>query len=319
MANANKKPLTTDVPQLHTLVYELEAQMHYLKEQIQLMAQGQFGAKADHVDVNQITLFESGDTELIDVETRSELTPDKGKTPSDSNNQKQSIRVLKGLPVVREDIELPVEERQCDHCHSELKDMGSDVQRQIEYQPASLTKLEIHRHKYACPCCDQTIKRAPVKAVPIPKSVASPSLLAHLIVSKYADHLPLYRIDQRLERLGLHLPRKTQGDWLAKCGELLLPISQIMMNDVLSRGHVYTDDTILPMQNDDADRHRTIQSRIWVYRTDQQQDPPIVTYDFHDRGLKMHRLLFCKTIAVICRLTPTRDMTIYLNPVRFKK
>jgi transposase len=280
MGNTNKKPLTTDVPQLHTLVYELEAQVHYLEEQIHLMAQRQFGAKTDHVDVNQITLFDSDETELVDVETPSEVSSGTDKTVPQGDTNKQTIRVLKGLPVVREDIELPVEERQCDHCHVELKDIGSDVQRQIDYQPASLTKREIHRHKYACPCCDQTIKRAPAKPVPIPKSVASPSLLSHLIVSKYADHLPLYRIDQRLERLGLHLPRKTQGDWLAKCGELLAPISKIMMNDVLSRGHVYTDDTILPMQNDDHDRQCTIQSRIWVYRTDQQQGPPIVTYDF---------------------------------------
>lgn len=315
MGQINKQPLTTDVAQLHALVYEQAAQIQQLQEQIQLLVQRQFGAKSDHVDVNQITLFESDETELVDVETLSKVSSGTGKTVPKDGTNKQTIRVLKGLPIVREDIELPIEERQCDHCHVEVKDIGSEVQRQIDYQPASLTKREIHRHKYACPCCDQTMKRAPLKPVPIPKSVASPSLLAHLIVSKYADHLPLYRIDQRLERLGLHLPRKTQGDWLAKCGELLLPISQIMMNDVLNRGHVYTDDTILPMQNDDADRHRTIQSRIWVYRTDQQQGPPIVTYEFSRSGAKGAPAAILQN----CRLMPTRVMTICLNRVKFKK
>lgn len=161
-----------------------------------------------------------------------------------------------------------------------MQDIGSDIQIQIEYLPAKLQRKEIHRHKYACKQCEQSVKRVPAKTVPIPMSLASASLLAYLIVSKFADHLPLYRIDHRLQRLGLALPRKTQGDWLLKCGELLRILVERMTTDVLKRGHVYTDDTILPLQNDDPERKRTIQSRIWVYRTDDQHGPPVVTYDF---------------------------------------
>lgn len=218
---------------------------------------------------------------MIEVE---DSNADSSKKPHSnepsSSSQSKHIRVLKDLPVTREDIELPAEQRQCGQCGAEMKDIGTDVQRQMDYQPATLQHREIHRHKYACQCCDSSIERAPVKAVPIPKSIASPSLLAYLIVSKYGDHLPLYRIDKRLERLGLILPRKTQGDWLGKSAELLAPLAGLMLQDVLNRGHVFTDDTILPMQNDEPGRHRTIQSRIWVYRTDDQHGPPIVSYDF---------------------------------------
>ncbi len=283
MSNTACKPqsssvLTTDVPQLHTMVNELQSQVDYLKEQLQLAIRGQFGSKADVVNLDQMPLFEGEDTELVTMDS----ARDAGKSSSSSTKEKgtQTLRILKELPTVREDIELPEDQRHCECCGHELRDIGSDVQVQIEYQPATLTRKAIHRHKYACKHCKGGIERVPPKAVPIPKSWASASLLAYLIVSKYADHLPLYRIDKRLERLGLVLPRKTQGDWLLKSGELLSSLVKIMMADVLKRGHVYTDDTILPLQNDDPSRKRTLQSRIWVYRTDDQHGPPIVTYDF---------------------------------------
>lgn len=225
-------------------------------------------------------LFDSDDSQLItEQEGATRVTKNESST-GQSDKGSRTLRILKDLPVIREDIELPSDQRECDSCGHELNDIGTEVQTQIEYQPATLQRKETHRHKYACKHCECSIKRVEPKVTPIPKSWASASLLAYLIVSKYADHLPLYRIDKRLERLGLSLPRKTQGDWLLKSGQLLEPMVQQMMSDVLKRGHVYTDDTILPLQNDDPTRKRTLQSRIWVYRTDAQHGPPIVTYDF---------------------------------------
>src|ERR1017187_7277449 len=110
--------------------------------------------------------------------------------------------------------------------------------------------------------------------------MASASLLAFLIVSKFADGLPLYRIATRLQRLGIDLSHALMSDWLVQCAELLEDLYDRMVQKVLACGHVFTDDTVLPLQNDDPGRRTTIKSRLWVYARHHRRHNPLVKYEF---------------------------------------
>lgn len=273
-----KHTLTRDVDQLHTLVFELQSQVNVLKDQLSLMKHRLFGPKHETVDVNQIPLFESDDVQLVPVDAKNEpALKDTTKTPPE---KRTAVRVLRNLPVKVEIVDLPKQQQQCDCCGSCMTDIGQDISRQIEYVPAQLYIKEIHRKKYACRACDLEIRRAPKPYQPIPKSMASPALLAHLIVSKFADHLPYYRLEKRLSRLGINLSRNTMSEWLLRSADTLVAPYQSLKQAVLDRQHLFTDDTILPMQNTDPLRKTTIKSRIWVYATNDQRGPPITVYDF---------------------------------------
>ncbi len=135
--------------------------------------------------------------------------------------------------------------------------------------------------KYACGHCHGAVVRAPLAVLPpIPKSMASASLLAYLIVSKFADGLPLYRIAGRLRRLGIELSHTLMSEWLMQWYPLLEDLHRRMIRKVLDSGHVYTDDMTLPLQNDDPARRKTFEARLWVYAKDHRHGPPLIVYEF---------------------------------------
>lgn len=135
---------------------------------------------------------------------------------------------------------------------------------------------ETQRLKYFCGHCHGAVVRAQLPVLPpIPKSMASASLLAYLIVSKFADGLPLYRIAGRLARLGIELSHTLMSEWLVDCAELLEGLHRRMVLKVLDSGHVYTDDTTLPLQNHDPTRRRTYEAKLWVYAKDDRHGPPL--------------------------------------------
>ena len=273
-----KHTLTRDVDQLHTLIFELQSQVNVLKDQLSLMKHRLFGPKHESVDVNQIPLFESDEVQLVPVASQNEAVPKDTTRPLPE--KRSALRVLRSLPVKVEIVDLPEHQQHCDCCGSSMADIGQDISRQIEYVPAQLYIKETHRKKYACRSCDLEIRRAPKPFQPIPKSMASSALLAHLIVSKFADHLPYYRLEKRLSRLGITLSRNTMSEWLMRSADALDAPYQSLKQAVLDRRHVFTDDTILPMQNTDPLRKTTLKSRIWVYATNDQRGPPITVYDF---------------------------------------
>ena len=110
--------------------------------------------------------------------------------------------------------------------------------------------------------------------------MASASLLAYLIVSKFADGLPLYRIAGRLARLGIELSHTLMSEWLVQCAELLENLHQQMTARVLDSGQVYTDDTSLPLQHHDPARHNPYEAKLWVYAKDKRHGPPLIVYAF---------------------------------------
>ena len=115
--------------------------------------------------------------------------------------------------------ELPPQEQVC-ACGCLMSILGEKISEQLDVIPAQVYVIEHHRLTYSCRKCDESIKTAPMPPQPIPKSVASPGLLAHVAVAKYADGLPLYRQSKQFERLGVDLPRNTLASHMIKVGEL---------------------------------------------------------------------------------------------------
>jgi len=168
------------------------------------------------------------------------------------------------LQRVREEYDLGPEERICPHCKGELVRIGEEVTEQYDYIPAKYFIRELVRAKYACKNCEGVIKRASLPARPIEKGKPGAGLLAHVAVSKYADHLPLYRQEQIMARGGISLRRSTMCDWLGEMAYLLEPIVSAVKRQILSSPVVQSDDT--PVQVKDPDINgKTHRGYLWVY------------------------------------------------------
>ena len=194
-------------------------------------------------------------------------TPADSTAESKPGQRKKAVRILKDLPRDIRIIDIPDAEKICSCCGSELHHFGDECSEQLGYVPAAVKIIETRRKKYACKTCHGDVKRAKEESpAPLAKSMASASLIAFLIVCKFADHLPLYRIAARLKRLGIEISHALKSEWLLQASELLGVVHQRMIEKVLASGHLFTDDTILPMQNDEPGPRRTmIKGRLWVY------------------------------------------------------
>jgi transposase len=292
MKNTSLSPISlpNQVPALQQLVLEQQHMIEILKEQLFLSLRRQFGPKNEFVNIDQLGLFaaSSSDDSIViepivsDAEQKDKATTDE-LTPRLPIERKKAVRILKDLPRDIQIIDLPDNEKSCKCCGGELHHFSDDTSERLEYIPAAIRILETRRKKYACKGCHGEIKRAKENQTqPFAKSMASASLIAFLIVSKYADHLPLYRIAQRLQRLGIELSHALMSDWLVESAELLDDVVKRMAMSVLSTGHVFTDDTILPLQNKDPQRNTTVKARLWAYAayTENERRKPLVVYDF---------------------------------------
>jgi transposase len=146
-----------------------------------------------------------------------------------------------------------------------LRRLGEDVTEVLDYVPASFRVLRHRRPKLACQACD-TVVQAPAPSAPIEKGKPTPGLLAHVLVAKYCDHLPLYRQSEIYAREGVEIARSTMADWVGRSAALMDPLVAALKRHVLSSERLHGDDTPVPVL--DPGRGRTRQGRLWVYVRD---------------------------------------------------
>jgi len=245
-----------------------------LQFQLEKHLRALFGRKSEKrksVEPGQLFLFEDElpvHKPIVDLDEEDEPKEKrhpKRKKPSDKMN----------LEVVRKEHEIKdKEDKMCGKCDIELKKFGEDQNEEIVYIPATLKVRQHARFKYVCPKCEGNIKSAPKPLQIIPKSYAGVSLLAHIILSKYADHLPLYRQCQIFERFGAEFSRKTLSSWMMKCAALLEPIVIFMLSEILESHYLHTDDTKLPVMA----KGKTREGRLAVYMGDKKH--PHVYFQF---------------------------------------
>src|SRR5262249_47120126 len=153
----------------------------------------------------------------------------------------------------------------CPQCQGELRKLGEDISEMLEYVPASFRVIRHVRTKLSCSRCDCIVQgEAPSR--PIERGVAGPGLLAHVLVSKYADHLPLYRQSKIYARQGVELERSTLADWVGGASQLLGPLVEALRCYVMATGKLHADDTPVPVLAPGKGKTKT--GRLWTYVRD---------------------------------------------------
>jgi transposase len=263
-------PLPDDLESAHRLIRELLAtlrqQTHLndkLQHQLEQLLRKLYGKKSEKLDPNQLLLFAHALAEA-DATATMEATPQPvARTPAKPNPSGHGRKPLPpSLPRKRVIHDIPDEARPCPDCGHQRRPIGEDVREQLEYIPASLIVLQHVRPKYACAACQGHVAIAERLPEPIEKGLPGPGLIAHVVVSKYADHLPLYRQEGIFRRFGVELARSTMCDWMAAAAGLLEPLVKAMLKRVLSSHVVQTDDTPVKVQDHDGKGIKT--GRLWV-------------------------------------------------------
>jgi transposase len=153
----------------------------------------------------------------------------------------------------------------CAHDGTTLTCIGEDTSEQLDIVPARIKVIVHRRKKYACPCCQQNVVSAPLPAQPIPKAQASAGLLAFIAVSKYLDHLPLYRQAQQWQRLDVAFSRATLANWMIKCGHLVQPLINLLHEHLLGYDLLHMDETRVQVLKE-PNKVPSSQSYMWVMK-----------------------------------------------------
>lgn len=169
----------------------------------------------------------------------------------------------------------------CPSCGGALRTVGEDVTEVLDYIPARFTVLRHVRPALSCRCCESMVQ-APMPSLPIERGLPSAGLLAHVLIAKYCDHLPLYRQSAIYAREGVELERSLLADWVGKAAALMEPLAEAIGRHVLAGSVLHADDTPVPVL--DPGRGKTKTGRLWVYLRDERphagQDPPAVLYRY---------------------------------------
>lgn len=207
-----------------------------------------------------------------------EAAPD--KTASEQTSQARQRRQLPPhLP--RKTKTVAPKDSACPDCGKAMRKLGEDVSEWLEYIPARFEVVRVVRPKLSCPCCARIVQE-PTPSRPIERGLAGPGLLAHVLVSKFADHLPLYRQSEIYAREGVELDRSTLADWVGASSRLLAPLVVALGRYVTTAEKLHADDTPVPVL---APGHgRTRQGRLWSYVRDDRpsgsESPPAVWFAY---------------------------------------
>jgi transposase len=241
-----------------------EVEIEHLKLLIAKLRRMQFGRSSEK-QAYQIAQLE---LRLEELETRQKKETAVGEpsTPA-STAVRPPTRRSRSLPdhLPREVRKCLPKQESCPDCGGKLKHLGEDVSEILEYEPASLKVIRYVRPKLACTGCDRIVQ-AQAPSRPIERSIAGPGLLAHVLVSKYCDHLPLYRQSQIFARAGVELDRSTLAEWVGGSSQLLAPLVEALRRHVMAAGKLHADDTPVPVLAPGLGKTKT--GRLWTYVRD---------------------------------------------------
>ena len=268
---------------------ELEAARNGLKEQVlrneQLrlrlvrLLRERFGASSEKLrrEIEQLELLLGESEEQVAAAMPPE--PEEPSTPAASETQRRRP-ARKPLPeTLPRDVVEHAAPCACPRCGGVLRPLGEDVTEVLDYVPGAFRVTRHVRPKLSCRSCE-AIAQAPAPSLPIHRGLAGPGLLAHVLVAKYCDHLPLYRQAEIYARAEVELDRSTLADWVGQTARLMRPLVEAVGRHVMSAERVHADDTTVPVL--DPGRGRTKTGRLWCYARDDQpfggQAAPAVLY-----------------------------------------
>ena len=274
MTQIAKTPSQTDLEKensrLQNKVIELEATNAQLMDYLRLAKQNRFGSKSEKIADENTPMF-PGIGQVFD-EASVEAAP---KKPTKKRAAQGGRKPLPDhLP--REEVTHDIQEHEkvCP-CGHPLNCIGKEESEQLEVIPAQVKVIKNVRYKYGCKACEDTIILAKMPPQALPKSMAGPGLLAHILVSKYDDHLPIYRQAEMWERAGVDLDCTTMGRWVMSCGDLLMPLVDLMKEDIVASGSIQADETGVQVMNEKGRKNKS-KSYMWVFKTAGDENSKIV-------------------------------------------
>ncbi len=285
--------LTTDTATLHKMVHdyqftvdEMQAKLTWYEEQFRLFKQRQFGDSSEKSS-DQMDLFNEAESIL---DTLGSETEDNQETITYQRKKPGRRPLSKHIPRETIRYELPESERVC-QCGHTLHEAGIERAEQLEIIPAQVKVIEHVQVKYGCRACESGIITAPKPAQPIPRSFASASLLAYVIVAKFMDSLPLYRQEMIFKRLSIDLSRSTLSNWVLKSAELLNPFYDRLHEQLIRQKILQADETTLNVIHDG--RETKSKSYMWLYQSGgHATEQPIVLYDYQATRAGQHAKTF---------------------------
>ncbi len=193
-----------------------------------------------------------------------------------------------------------------------MRRIGEDISEKLNFRPAQFYKEQHIRGKWVCGQCD-TLTQQAMPAHVIDKSIASAELLSHVLVSKYADHLPLYRQRQIFLRAGIDLSRSTLSDWVGRCGVELEPLADALKHVVLQQWVIHADETPVTIMRMGENEKKPKKGYVWAYATTQYNPVQAVIYDFQDSRSGQHAEEFLKGWQALCCYLDDGNLSIDNN------
>ena len=277
IATAN---LPDDMDALKAIILAQSAQNARLEALVAALRQAIFGRKSEKINPDQFELaLEDIEVGIAQVEAEGEanelVTPTQTSKPRNANRGS----LPKHLPRIEEVIE--PEETTC-ACGAERHVIGEDVSERLDMIPAEFRVVVTRRPKYACRSCETGITQAPAPARLIPGGMPTEATVAHVLVSKYADHLPLYRQAQIYTRQGIDLDRSTLATWVGKAAFELRPVFNALIADLKRSSKLFMDETRAPVL--DPGRRKTKTGYFWALARDDRawggEGPPGVAFTY---------------------------------------
>jgi transposase len=263
-----------------------------LQNQVEQLLGRLYGRRSEKLHPDQLMfdslLMEGMEQPATATEPLAELPAKEQKRKPKAKKRRHPGRVpipehLERVEIV---LDIPEEQKVCAQTGKPLKQIGCEVSEKLEYRPGKLIVNVYKRPKYASPdtMASGGVITAPMPDHPIERCKADVGLLSYIIVSKFADHLPLYRQNGIFEREGVDIPRATQSSWIMQTYEAIRPLEAALKEAVMETDVLFTDDSVIPLQV--KGNGRVKKARLWVYvRGD--PDPPLTVFDFSpDRSKK---------------------------------
>ena len=266
----------------HDLVGEIDKTHRYYREQIDFLKQ-QFKIALKTLRPN---IIPSESLELLfdevemtsEVETEPEIKDEKENDPKKNRRKGKRKAIPEHLARTIVEHDLAEENKICDKDGSKLKRIGYDVKEELKYTPPKYEVIEHRYHKYGCEVCHEGIKREKPEPTLIPGSYASSELLSHIAVSKYCNHLPLYRQEKMFARDGIFITRAVMSDWMIRLGEALNPLIGIMHEKILESEVVHGDETPVRILTKDGVR---TSSQAYMWQISRWGSTPLILFEYN--------------------------------------
>jgi transposase len=272
-----------------------QRQISTLQHQIEQLIRRVYGRKSEKIDPNQM-MFDSiiqesvAQSAAISAQVEADAPVASSKPGKERKERKERVQhgrlpIPEHLERVEIVIDIPEDKKVSPLTGEPLKVIAVEVSEKLEYRPGKLFVKVYKRPQYALPD-NEGVVCAAMPDLPIAKCKADVGLLAHVIVSKFADHLPLYRQDVIFQREKVEIPRATQSGWLMQMYESIKILKPVFRQAVLENGVIFTDDTPVALQDHQNNPGKFKKARLWVYVRG-GTGPPLTMYDFSmDRGKK---------------------------------